>query len=73
MASDPAGFIALVGAGIDEFSIRPAAAVAIGDMIPRLDRQKLRKFMPELVFAQKSADIRKEILKEFPNLTEFFN
>lgn len=73
MASDPAGFIALLGAGIEEFSIRPAAAATIGAMIPCLDRGKLLKFMPELVFTQKSADIRKEILKEFPNLTEFFN
>ncbi len=73
MASDPAGLIALLGAGIDEVSIRPAAAAAISEMIPGIDRAKLLKIMPELVFARKDGDVRKEILKEFSYLTEFFN
>jgi phosphoenolpyruvate-protein kinase (PTS system EI component) len=72
MASDPAGFVALLGAGVGEVSIRPAAAAKISAMIPQLERGRLMKFMPELVLEQKNADVRKEILNEFPNLTEFF-
>jgi phosphotransferase system enzyme I (PtsI) len=73
MASDPAGLVALIGAGIEEVSIRPSAVSLIGAMIPRLNREKTVKFMNELVKSQRNTDIRKEILKEFPLLTDFIS
>lgn len=73
MASDPAGFISLIGAGIEEVSIRPSATEIIGAMIPLINRAKIIDFMQELVNSGRKTDIRKEILKEFPELTEFFS
>jgi phosphotransferase system enzyme I (PtsI) len=72
MASDPAGLIALVGAGIDELSIRTSAVETIGALIPLIDRQKTIEIMQKLVKDNRNTDIRHEILKEFPNMAEFF-
>jgi phosphotransferase system enzyme I (PtsI) len=71
MASDPAGLIALLGAGIDEFSIRTSAAANIGKLIPLLEHKKIVEFMNNLVYSDNKANIRKEMLKKFPHLSEF--
>ncbi|GAB4270345.1 MAG: phosphoenolpyruvate--protein phosphotransferase [Candidatus Rifleibacteriota bacterium] len=73
MASDPIGFIALIGAGVEELSIRPSVANLIGAMIPLIDRQKLMQFMQELVKSGINNNISKEILNEFPQFSEFFS
>ncbi len=49
MASDPAGFLALLGMGIEEFSMRPAAVESIKAIIPKISRGSLMERMDELV------------------------
>ncbi len=43
MASDPAGFLALLGMGVEEFSMRPSAVNVIKALIPTVERAKAQQ------------------------------
>ncbi|NCB37400.1 MAG: phosphoenolpyruvate--protein phosphotransferase [Erysipelotrichia bacterium] len=49
MASDPAGFAALLGIGVEEFSMRPAAIEAIKTLVPRLKKCEMAQLMQRLL------------------------
>ena len=49
MAADPAGFIALLGLGVEEFSMRPAAINTIRALIPQISRAQARAIIPSLL------------------------
>lgn len=70
MASDPAGFIALLGFGITEFSMRPAAIDEIKVLIPLLELKKVRQLMKRFISQGENKDLKQEIIKEFPQLDD---
>jgi phosphoenolpyruvate-protein phosphotransferase len=72
MASDPGGLLVLIGLGIDEVSVRTSAVQTIGSMIPKINTKKAKQFVKKIIETNGITDVRKEILKEFPNLTDFF-
>jgi len=49
MASDPLGFITLLGLGVDEFSMRPAALKNIMALIPQLNRVQVRGIVQSML------------------------
>jgi hypothetical protein len=41
-------------------------------MIPKINTKKAKQFVKKIIETNGITDVRKEILKEFPNLTDFF-
>lgn len=70
MASDPAGFIALLGFGITEFSMRPSAIDEIKALIPLLELKKVQQLMKKFISQGENKDLKQEIIKEFPQLDD---
>ena len=57
MAADPAAFALLVGIGVDEYSMRPAAIAAIRALLPRLSVRDITAAAHELLTGGADADI----------------
>ncbi|MDD3148166.1 MAG: hypothetical protein PHD82_12760, partial [Candidatus Riflebacteria bacterium] len=55
MASDPAGFLALLGIGVEEFSMRPAAVEKIKAMLPKIKRGKIMATLEPLLVTGNAA------------------
>jgi phosphoenolpyruvate-protein kinase (PTS system EI component) len=68
MASDPTGFLVLLGMGIREFSMRPSAIPIIRAMIPRIRARDLQQCVQELLAAGRPVDIAGELRQAFPEL-----
>lgn len=67
MASDPLGFIALLGLGVDEFSMRPAALHNIMALIPQLSRVLARGIMQSMLMnPPDDGDCRAFLQANFP-------
>ncbi len=66
MASDPAGFLTLLGIGLEEFSLRPGAVGPIRRLIPRLDRRTVVSFIQQHLAEGDLTDLRPAILATFP-------
>jgi len=73
MASDPTGFLALVGIGFDEFSMRPAAFSAIKQMIPKMSQSEIRIFTQEILAEGGTIDIKERMAQAFPKLASFLS
>lgn len=65
MASDPAGFVALLGIGVEEFSMRPAAVESIKTLIPKLDRRLVIEEIQKLLEPGPEQQIRQIISEKF--------
>ncbi|RCK81218.1 MAG: Phosphoenolpyruvate-protein phosphotransferase of PTS system (PtsA) [Candidatus Ozemobacter sibiricus] len=70
MASDPAGFLTLLGIGLEEFSLRPGAVVPIRRLIPRLERRAVVSFVQQHLADGDLTDLRPAILEAFPAVRE---
>lgn len=71
MASSPAGFFALLGIGVDEFSMRPAAINSIKRLIPKINKRETTKFIQEILTIGNDVIISDEISKAFPDLKKY--
>lgn len=70
MASDPAGFLTLLGIGLEEFSMRPAAFPVILRLIPKVSRREVSQFIQGLLTRGIELNIRAEIHKAFPHIAQ---
>lgn len=70
MASDPAGFLALLGMGVEDFSMRPLAINTIKEIIPTIERQNAIKVMQQVLKPGADADARQIIAAAFPQISE---
>lgn len=68
MASDPAGFLALLGMGIEEFSMRPAAVNTIKAIVPTLRLSELKPFVAEIFDRTENFDVAAAISERFPQI-----
>lgn len=51
MASDPAGFVALLGIGVEDFSMRPAAVEKIKALLPKIRRGEIMAQLEPLLLS----------------------
>ena len=58
MASDPVGFIALLGIGVDEFGMRPAVIEKMRQLIPTLNKSNITGFMSNILKQDKQVNLR---------------
>jgi len=72
MAADPAGFAVLLGIGVDEFSMRPAAVSEIRRLVPRLSVRETTRAVNELLTSDGETDIRQGLSQRFPDLADLF-
>ncbi|MBF0498489.1 MAG: phosphoenolpyruvate--protein phosphotransferase [Candidatus Riflebacteria bacterium] len=72
MAADPAGFAILLGIGVDEFSMRPAALDNIRSMLPRLSVREIIRATNEILTGEVDANLRKLLSERFPELSSDF-
>ncbi|HNX75471.1 MAG TPA: phosphoenolpyruvate--protein phosphotransferase [Candidatus Rifleibacterium sp.] len=63
MASDAAGFVALLGLGIEEFSMRPAAVETIKALLPRINRAALQEEIEGLLQSGTAASAIKKLIE----------
>lgn len=61
MASDPAGFIALLGIGVEEFGMRPAVIENMREFIPNLNKANIKGFIKNLLNRDEQIDVRQLI------------
>ncbi|PKL44858.1 MAG: phosphoenolpyruvate--protein phosphotransferase [Candidatus Riflebacteria bacterium HGW-Riflebacteria-1] len=67
MASDPYGFVALLGLGVDEFSMRPAALKNIMALIPQISREQARAVVQSMLLnPPDDGDCRAFLRANFP-------
>jgi phosphotransferase system enzyme I (PtsI) len=65
MAGDPAGFIALLGMGVDEFSMRPSAIDKIKALIPRISKAEATAAITDCLNKVDSCNLKDKIKKRF--------
>lgn len=65
MAADPVGFIALLGIGIEDFSMRPAAIDRIKSIIPKLNRKEVTEIIDMHLGDVSDSDVREIIKHKF--------
>lgn len=70
MASDPAGFLALLGMGVEEFSMRPSAVNSIRALIPTIDRTRVQQIVARILEPGSSCNVRQIIAETFPQIIE---
>lgn len=70
MASDPAGFLALLGMGVEEFSMRPSAVNAIRALIPTIERGRVQQVIARILEPACSCNVRQIIAEAFPQIIE---
>jgi len=68
MAGDPFGFAALLGLGIDEFSMRPSSLKQIKRLIPKINRREISSFINQILTSDEEIDLKFEMLKNFPSI-----
>ncbi len=68
MAGDPAGFVSLLGIGVDEFSMRPSSIPVIKKLIPQLNKRDVTSFVNEILSSETHCDFLKELDRNFPGL-----
>lgn len=61
MASDPAGFIALLGMGVQDFGMRPAVIEKIREIIPTLNKTAVTRFVQNIIKKESSLNLRQLI------------
>ena len=61
MASDPAGFIALLGIGVEEFGMRPAVIEKMRELIPNLNKKNITGFIKNILKRNETVNIRQLI------------
>ena len=61
MASDPAGFIALLGIGVQEFGMRPAVIEKMREIIPNLNKKNITGFIKNILNRKELVNIRQLI------------
>ncbi len=61
MASDPAGFIALLGIGVEEFGMRPAVIDKMRELIPNLNKKNITGFIKNILKRKELVNIRQLI------------
>ena len=61
MASDPAGFIALLGIGVDNFGMRPAVIEKMRELIPNLNKSIITWFNKNILKRKEQINIRQLI------------
>ena len=61
MASDPAGFIALLGIGVEEFGMRPAVIDKMRELIPNLNKKNITGFIKNILKRNETVNIRQLI------------
>ena len=61
MASDPAGFIALLGIGVEEFGMRPAVIDKMRELIPNLNKKNITGFIKNILKRKELINIRQLI------------
>ncbi len=61
MASDPAGFIALLGIGVDNFGMRPAVIEKMRELIPNLNKTNITGFIKNILKRKGQINIRQLI------------
>ena len=61
MASDPAGFIALLGIGVDNFGMRPAVIEKMRELIPNLNKSNITGFIKNILKRKEQINIRQLI------------
>ena len=61
MASDPAGFIALLGIGVDNFGMRPAVIEKMRELIPNLNKSNITGFIRNILKRKEQINIRQLI------------
>jgi phosphotransferase system enzyme I (PtsI) len=61
MASDPAGFIALLGIGVQEFGMKPAVIEKMRELIPTLNKANIKGFVKNLLKREELINIRQLI------------
>lgn len=71
MASDPAGFIALLGIGVDEFSMQPSSIPLVKSLIPSISKKETSTFIQQILTTGEDVDIRSEIIKAFPQISKY--
>jgi len=71
MASSPAGFITLLGIGLDEYSLRPGAVDTIRQLIPMLDCHQIVRLIQGHLAEGGNVILQDEISKAFPRIAEF--
>ncbi len=64
MASDPAGFVALLGMGVEEFSMRPAAVETIKALLPKIRRGEIMAQMESLLQAGTAGQFIRELIEQ---------
>jgi phosphotransferase system enzyme I (PtsI) len=65
MAADPVGFIALLGMGVDEFSMRPSAIDQIKALIPQISKAKVTAVVTECLSRVDNCNLKEKIKKRF--------
>jgi len=68
MASDPAGFLALLGMGVEEFSMRPTAVNIVKSIIPTVRHDEVRQFVAQIFDTAEDFDVAAAIAKRFPQI-----
>ncbi|PJA31842.1 MAG: phosphoenolpyruvate--protein phosphotransferase, partial [Zetaproteobacteria bacterium CG_4_9_14_3_um_filter_53_7] len=71
MAADPTGFLTLMGMGLNEFSMRPAAVPRILEMIPCVNHRRVTTIVQEFLAEGAPIDIKEHLQHEFPKIAEF--
>ena len=61
MASDPAGFISLLGIGVQEFGMRPAVIEKMREIIPNLNKKNITGFIKNILNRKELVNIRQLI------------
>ncbi|MBP5469963.1 MAG: phosphoenolpyruvate--protein phosphotransferase [Candidatus Riflebacteria bacterium] len=61
MASDPAGFIALLGLGVQNFGMRPAVIEKMRELIPNLNRKNIKGFIKNILKRNEQVNVRQLI------------
>lgn len=61
IASDPAGFIALLGIGVEEFGMRPAVIEKIRKLIPNLNKANITGFIANILKKDSQVNLRQLI------------
>jgi len=68
MASDPAGFLALLGMGVEEFSMRPTAVNTLKAIIPTIRVDEVKSFISEILGRSENFDVAAAISGRFPQI-----
>jgi phosphotransferase system enzyme I (PtsI) len=71
MAADPAGFLSLLGIGVEDFSMRPSSIKRIKQIIPLVERDQLCSFIQQIIAAGEEINIRNALSEKFPALKDF--